>query len=284
MTKVIRNISCLVCFVIAVACQPGTSASDELPIARVFDNYLYPSDIVGITQNQLDTEDSLVMAREFIEKWVRKQLLVHQAELNLSEEDKNVEQQIDDYRTSLLIYKFEQKYIQNKLDTVIARNEIEAYYNNNASNFLLKNNIVKALYIKIPRESPEIWKVRQWYRKDDQESVKQLDQYCFEYATTYDHFDDNWIYFTELIQKIPVNVGRPEYFLRYRKFVEANDSLFYYFIKINDYKLTSTVAPLDYVEENIRSIILNKRRIQLANQLESEVYNEALNRDQFNIY
>ncbi len=58
--------------------------------------------------------DSIAMVRDFKERWIRNQLLLNKAELNLTDEEKNVEQQIENYRSSLLIYAYEQSYIRQQ--------------------------------------------------------------------------------------------------------------------------------------------------------------------------
>ena len=76
----------------------------------------------------MPADDSIAIVRDFVEKWVRNQLILSKAELNLTDEEKDVEQQIDNYRTSLLIYAYEQSYLRQNLDTVVTDKEVEKYY------------------------------------------------------------------------------------------------------------------------------------------------------------
>ncbi len=266
------------------SCSKPQQKTNEKPVARVFDKYLYPSDLKDVIPSNLSSADSTTLAKDFIEKWIRKQLLLNKAELNLSDQEKNVEKQIENYRSSLLIFKYEQNLIEQRLDTVITAAEIEKYYNDNTSNFLLNDNIVKALYIKIPKSSPNIQAVRRWYRSDNEDDLKQLEDYCYQYAAKFDDFSNNWIYFSEILKAVPVEISNPENYLRYRKTIEADDGNYRYFVNLKDYKLLGEVAPLEFVSDNIRSIMLNKRKIQLIQQLESDIYNDELNRGNFNIY
>jgi Fe-S cluster biosynthesis and repair protein YggX len=256
----------------------------EEPVARVLDKYLYPRDIQDIFPSNISKSDSVIVARDFIEKWIKQQLLLNKAELNLTDAEKNVDKQIENYRTSLLIYKYEQSLIKEKLDTFVSSQEIVDYYNENSSNFLLNANIVKALFLQVPRTSPEIWKARRWYRSENEEDIKKLEDYCYQYATKYDYFNDNWIYFSEIEKILPIKIDNPESYLKYRKFIEIKDSTYYYFVSIKDYRLVGTVSPLETVRENIRNIIFNKRKISLIKELEFEIYNDALNRNNFTIY
>ncbi len=267
-----------------VTCSDFKRKSGEKPVARAFDKYLYPNDINDIMPANISASDSVLAARDYIGKWINKQLLLNKAEINLTEEEQNVDKQIENYKTSLLIYKYEQSLIEQKLDTFISFQEIEEYYNENSSNFMLNDNLVKALFLQVPRTSPEIWKIRRWYRSANEEDIKKLENYCYQYATKYDFFDDSWVYFSEIGKSLPIKIDNPEQYLKYRKFIEIKDSTYYYFVNIKDRRLIGTVSPLEIVSKNIRNIILNKRKIRLIKELEANIYNDALNRNNFIIY
>lgn len=273
-----------VLLILLFSCEQKVRQSTEKPIARVLNKELYASDIKDIFPEGVTHEDSIQIAKNYIEKWIRRQLLLNKAELNLTESEKDVKEQIDNYRSSLLIYKYEQSLLRQKLDTVINFQEIEEYYNNNQSNFMLNKNLVKALYIKIKRSSPELWKLRQWYRQDDSESIKNLEAYCFKYADYYDYFNDQWVDFSALVDKVPLQIGNPENYLRYRQYIEAYDSTHNYFIRIFKVALKGEPSPLELVKDDIEKIILNKRKIELLATLEEDIYNDALKRGLFTIY
>ena len=276
--------ACLILFVMLLSCKRDVRLPEEKPVARVLDKTLTASDMKEIFPEGVSAEDSVLIAKNFIEKWIRQQLLLNKAELNLTEDEKDVKEQIENYRSSLLIYKYEQSLMKQRLDTTIRSEEIEAYYNQNTSNFLLTQDIVKSIYIKIPRSAPEIYKVRQWYRSDDPESIKNLEAYCFQYAETYDFFNESWVDFSGLLDKIPVQIGNPGNFLRYRQTIEASDSVYHYFVRIYDHALNGDPSPLELVKSDIEKIILNKRKIRLLNELETSIYNDAQNRGQFTLY
>lgn len=268
------------------SCKYPRDKTEEAPVARVFNQYIYPADLDRVITDGIPVDDSIIIARDYIEKWVRKHLLLNKAELNLTEEQKNVNRQIEDYRTSLLIYQYQQNLIEQKIDTVVKPEEIRNYYeeNKNAFNFVLKDNIVKALYLKIPRSAPNTWQPRSWYKSNNEEQLKKLEEYCYQNAEQYDYFNDEWILFSEIQKALPITIYQPHNYLKYRKYIETKDSTYYYFVKIREYVLSNDVAPLEYVESDIRSIIINKRKIQLLKELESDIYNDALNRGYFEVY
>ena len=270
--------------VVFVACKQKDNSKTNVHVARVYDKYLNSSQIMNIVPKGLSKTDSANIVKDHIDKWVREQLLMHQAEQYLSQDDKNVEQQIEDYRYSLLIFKYEQNFIKQKLDTSISDKQIEEYYSTHSSNFILNSPLIKGLYIQVAKNAPDIAKVKKIYRSDNTEDIRELESYCYHYASKYDYFDENWIYFDKIYNKIPETYIRPENILQSRKYYEAQDSAYIYLVKISDYKLAGEVAPMEFIKEDIKSILLNKKKIELINELESEIYNDALNHENFTVY
>jgi hypothetical protein len=274
----------LILSVILVGCAKPTAKVAEKPLARVLDHYLYKSDLAGFIPVGITGADSIAMVRDFKERWIRNQLLLNKAELNLTDEEKNVEQQIENYRSSLLIYAYERSYIRQHLDSVVTKVEIENFYKENQSNFILNGALMKGVFIKIPVKAPDAYKVRQWYRSDSPENIKSLEGYCFKYATVYDHFNDGWVKLNEVLPMIPAVPGNSEAAIISRRYIETRDTAFLYFLNAKEIALSGNVSPLEIVKNDIESIILNKRKISLINELESNIYSDAQNRDHFTIY
>jgi len=265
-------------------CKRFDKRPDQQALARIGDKYLYVSDIQDIFPNNLSENDSSLILNNFIDKWIKKQLLLQKAELNLTSEQKDVSKQLDEYRSSLLIFKYEQSLIKQKLDTIIHFDEIEQYYNENSSNFLLDNTIVKALFIKIPADAPNLERLRQLYRSENEEHIQQLESYCYQYANKYDYFNDQWIPFSRIQMELPQEITNIERFLRYNKYIEQQDSIFRYYVYIKDFRAESEEAPLEYIENKIKTIILNKRKVQFINEMENDIFNDAMRKGEFTIY
>jgi hypothetical protein len=269
---------------ISMSCQKFESRKTEKPLARVDQTYLYPSDVIEIFPVNLSQNDSLLLLNNFIDKWIKKQLLLQKSELNLTEEQKDVHNQIEEYRSSLLIFKYEQSLILQKLDTVITLAEIEEYYNENPSNFILDRNLIKALFIKLPRNAPNIDSFRQLYSSDKEEDIQQLENYCYQYAAKYDFFNGDWINFTRIQSELPQAVYAPERYLKWNRKIEQRDSVYNYFVYVRDKRLEGETAPIDYVTDNIKSIILNKRKVRFITDMENDIYNDGMAKGVFSIY
>lgn len=114
------------------SCQNSNNGKDDKPVATIYDKVLYQSDLQGIMYDGISTNDSLVRTKVFIDNWIRRQLLIHQAENNLDKSELDCVKEIEDYRNSLIIYKYESMLIAQNLDTVVSDEEIEKYLKDNA--------------------------------------------------------------------------------------------------------------------------------------------------------
>ena len=114
---------------------------------------------------------------------------------------------------------------------------MENYYTANEKSFLLTSNIVKALFIKLPAETPDLDKVRRLARSNNQSDLQQLESYCYQFAEKFDDFNENWIPMTRLSVELQEDIDNEENFLKRNTFFETSDSASVYLISIRDYRL-----------------------------------------------
>jgi hypothetical protein len=263
-------------------CSQLSNKNTESPLANVGNSYLYPSDIKGLIKPGLSRQDSSMISKSLVEKWVRKQLIVQKAELNLTDEEKDFIKELDEYRTSLIIFKYEQKLIKEKLDTIVTNAEIEKYYKQNSDNFILSYDIVKAHFIKLPISAPNINKLREWIQTETADNMKLLEGYCFQYAVKHDYFNDQWVNFENIRMMLPLSLNsniQPA-----NKLIEVRDSSYIYLINMKEHQIKGSISPYSYIENDVKSIILLKRKQRLLNDLENRIYFDALNHNNFTIF
>ncbi len=265
--------------------HPGAQPVNEVPVARVGSQYLYAEDLSENFVSGMSEDDSVKFVKNYISRWIKELLLVKKAELYLPvEQQKAVEKQVEETRRNLLVYKYEQDLILQKMDTVVADSLIENFYKEHTDIYDLKENVVKALYIKIPLSAPDLASVRRWYRSNRDGDYTRLESYCYQYAVKFDDFKDRWVPFDLLLDKLPLTINNRERYLRYNPFIEVKDTAYQYFVRINEYKLRGTPAPVEYVSEFIRQVILNERKMKFVRELENNIYMEALSRKEFELY
>lgn len=266
------------------SCNNNKESDNLTPLARVHDQILYSTYLEDMIPPGLSAEDSIRIARRIIEEWTRNKLLLYQAELHLPEKQKDIDKQVEEYRSSLLTYRYKQLILQENLNEEISEMEIEEYYAENLSNYILESDIVQLRVLKIPVSSPQISSVRTWYRSDREDYKLKLKEYAEIYAEQYSIDDSTWIYFRDIVAGTPLNVDNIERYLNYNRNIEVSDSSFYHFIKINNRLKEGDIKPLELVKDNIRSVLLNKRKIEFIQDLENTVYKEGISRNQVEIY
>lgn len=266
------------------ACMPGREPGSEKILARVHNEYLYQKDLNNLIPKGAAPADSLSIARNYINNWVREKLVLHRALENLSSADMDFEQQIENYKNSLIIYKYETRLIGQKLDTSVNYTEIEEYYEANKENFQLNENIVKINFVKLHVDSPYVKEFRKLLHSDEGEKGDYLREFSSRHASDYFLQKDVWLYFNDFIEIVPISTYNQEAYLKDNRFVELKDSIFNYLIRIRDFKIKESVSPLVFEEERITDIIINKRKIKLIEEMRSEAYERALENGEFEIY
>lgn len=266
-------------------CNLLNPEKETIVIAKIGDKSLFLSEIQPSIPENVEGADSALFVKEQVKKWVEQTLLLQMAELNLSESEKNIEKEIEDYRKSLLIYAYEKAFIAQKLDTLISDNEVANYYEGNLQNFELKDYVVKVLYTKLEKNAPQISYLRTMINNTEEQEVRyQLEDYCRQFATNYMLEDQVWLYFEDLLKEIPIKTYNIDAFLKNNKVVEIEDEQYLYFLVIKDYRLKDSVSPLELEKSRIKSIILNKRKLELTKSMRKDLYQDALNKNLIEYY
>ncbi|MBI3502027.1 MAG: peptidyl-prolyl cis-trans isomerase [Bacteroidetes bacterium] len=264
------------------SCGNNSSNFKEKPLARVGDSYLFPSDIKEAALS--GEKDSAEKVKKFINEWIHEKLLLQKAENNLTEDKKKFDKMVEDYRKSLITYQYESELVKQKLDTLVSDEEIANYYEKNKSNFELKDNIIKVIYVKVSKKAPKMDKVKEWYKATDAKSKDLLNSYCFQYAANFYLDENNWLLFDDVLKEIPIKMYDKEQFLQNNRIIETQDSAYNYFMNIKGFMTKNSTSPLSFEKENIRNIILNKRKVDLIKKMREDIYNEAVQNKSFDIF
>ena len=265
------------------ACNEKFTAND-LPVAKVFDKYLLKSEVTNFIPTGTSTNDSLIMAQSYVRNWITRELLLHKATQNLNDEEKNIRKQVEDYSSSILIHKYKEKLISQKLSREVGEREIAQYYDANKFNFILNTPVVRALFVVIPKSVPNIDNPRKWFRSKEAKDQEALEEYCITSARKYDNFNDQWIELRNLLNLLPITSAEWESKYKNKEYIEIEDDENYYFLKINEIRQEHETAPLGYVQKEIEILLLNKRKISFEENLEKDINAEGIRKDYVKIY
>ena len=271
-----KNISLLlfVTFLFASACN--NSADKNAIVAKVGEKTLSWDELKLVIPDNASAVDSTALAEKYIEDWIREQVVINQAEMTLSEEKKNFDELIENYRRSLLTYTYEQEWVKQKLDTVVSNQEIEKYYNDNLQNFQLKDYIVKVKFCAVSLENKQTKQLKKLFYSDESSDLVKWEKFCVENGASYYFDEDKWMLWDEFIKQIPLEVFDIESFLKRNKTTEFEKDNNLYLIAITDYQLSGSQSPLSFESEKIRTMIVNRRKLDLVARMREDLYNKAL--------
>jgi len=269
------------------SCSFFQSSKDkkEEPIARVYDKYLYQSDIAGVGGGAARPEDSIQAVRNYVDSWVRHNLMLRYAQDNLPEEEQRLNDRLRDYKESLLIYQYENDLVSQKLDTNVSEDEAEKYYNSHKDIFNLKNAIARVRYIMLSTSTkPPLDSVKAWMKNTTDYNEPKLEGFCKQYAVRYSLSDSVWYNMDELIALLPVDQFDFDKAQFARSYIEVADSGYRYLIKFNDYRIKGNDAPIDFAKQEIKNIIINQRKMAFVGTIHKTIYEDALKNGDFEVY
>jgi hypothetical protein len=263
----------------------ATESNSEKPIARVNETYLFQDDLKGIITTPLPPEDSVARVSAYIDNWVRKQLLIDRATRTITIDEADLERKMLDYRYSLIAYQYQNYYLQKSLTDSIRVEDIQRYYEEHIDNFILKRNIIQGTFVKVPKTAPRIDRIKALMTSTKTKDWAELRSYCLSFSSAYHLNDSTWLEFDQLVVNSPLaEIPNKVQFLRNYRFYETADDQAQYFLKIDNYKISDNVSPLEFVREDIKNILLNTRKVELIKQLEQEVYENGKQQKLFEIF
>ena len=265
-------------------CDYFQKNSKEVVVAECYGKYLYESDLVGIVPENTPIMDSIQRVSNFIDSWIKRQVLVHQAEINLNKEELDLKKQLEEYRNSLVIYAYESQLINQKLDTVISEDEIADYYEQNKEDFQLRSTMVRVAYVILKEDCKQKADFKKLLSDRDTLLLQNIDIQATYYAVKSNVDVDKWVRLDELTNIIPIEIFNAESFLKKKKFVCFDMNEYTYMVRFVDYLLEESISPLEMVSDNIKSVILAQRKEALLEKMNAALYEKARKERAFEVY
>ncbi len=254
--------------------EPTVESGEQ--VARVGETFLYSHQVETLAALGKDYADSLRIVNEYIDNWIKRQLILEKADRYLPRDKSELERKVRDYKESLMVHLYESALVQQKLDTNISNQEIAAYFENFKDKFPLEKSIAALIYVKLQRETPKLDSARYWIKNFDyEENYPKLLEYCLQYAEDHMLVDTLWVESSRIANQIPLTIEEFEAKAKFNQYIEVDDSISHYLINISDFRIKGRYAPLNYIREEIIQTILNKRKLELVSATYDNVYKEA---------
>ncbi|HPR32548.1 MAG TPA: hypothetical protein PLK12_10645 [Prolixibacteraceae bacterium] len=269
---------------ILFSCHQELPEQTDKVVARVFNRTLTLSELASELPSNSTGKDSSVYAREYIEKWIKQQLLVAEAEKRLTPEELRIEREIEKYRQELIIYKYKNKRFNEIISRTIPEKEILDFYHKNLELYQLNEAIVRVNYIIFPRELQIPESILTSLKRNQEKDVAVYEDFVFRFAKKYDNFDNQWIYFNYLLQQIKHSIDQPELFLKKNNMIDLIRQEERHIIVINDYYVSGEHAPVGFVRSQIKGTIINREKLDFLREIKDSLYDDALKYNKFRVF
>ena len=267
---------CLCGSILFVGCGQGTTIDQADALASMEGHLLRRAEVESLIPRTASAADSLLLAENYVKKWVKEQLVYEVAERNLGDEKEEIDQLVEAYRRSLIRYRYQERLVNERLKTDISEQDKQQFYEENPKLFTLEQGLIKGLFLKIPVDAPGLVDVKKWYKSSDEAALEKIEKYSVQNATIYEYFYDKWVDFDEVMDNIPIYVSDPATFLKGHKQVEAADSSYCYLLNIAEYLVPGQTEPYESASPRIVEMLVNQRKVDFLRNFEDELYNEAV--------
>ncbi|MBQ6244134.1 MAG: hypothetical protein IJK55_05405 [Bacteroidales bacterium] len=257
---------------------------DDQVVARVGEHKLYKSELEQFIPNMIPAADSVRLAGQYINTWAMDQLYLDVAEAQLSKAELDVSAELESFRRSLLKYRYEQRYINDRLDTLVTDEQVRQYYQEHEADFALKRPVLKVRFVDVMKDSPNKDAILKMMTSKEYSDVQRADTLAQSTALRYFDSSDTWMdagelarYFgldyTEMLSHLKGDM------IRYEP-ADRGDLMAAYVLDIRK----SGSAPIEYCSSRIRDILMSARKHALMTSLERDLLENALESNNFVIY
>lgn len=254
-------------------------------VASVGETKLYISDIKNVVPEGMALQDSIVLIKSYINTWAKQQLLLQKSKENITEKNsKEIDALVKKYREGLFINNYKERLIKQQLDTVVSDDKIVLYYTNNKSNFKLNEELIQLKFIYFGNDFLDKKEVIEKFKSTKEEDFEALENLTINFKD-YQLRDSTWMSIDKVMLRIPPFREEPKQnLLKISKFIQKEDSLGVYLVAVKKVLKRNDIAPLSYIKNNIKALILHKRKLELIREIEKTLINDAIKNNNFKEY
>ena len=264
-------------------CQPNSSRSeDDRLLARVYNKSLYLSDMEGMLPVGISSEDSSLIIDQFVRNWVRESSMLHEAEKNIPQ-GLDIDELVENYRASLIKHNYENLVVNRLLDSLVSQDELLDFYQKSKDQYKLESPIFRCHFIKAPLDAPQISQMEEWWSSNSPSDLKALSNWCNANASVHHLKDSTWYKIVDIGAYMPQGFLTVDNFENKKQFIEKDDEFIYLF-EMKELIKKDEIAPLAFIENQAKKVILHKRKTQLLEELKDKLYDEALRNNGVSIY
>ncbi|NMB36632.1 MAG: hypothetical protein GX993_01145 [Bacteroidales bacterium] len=244
-------------------------------VAKIGQDVLYESDIVRLMPEGVSSADSAAMVNRYINTWALGRLKLLKAEEQLSKAERDVTAEVEEFRSTLLGFRFEKRWVEERLDTMVTLDEARLYYEEHPSSSIFPYPLVKARVIRISPGSPYYETIKEAYTVTAEQDVAELREFCYSSAERYTDFGGGWVPLSQLAKELGTDIETCTREILPKRNCEMKFNGSNFFIFIEKKVDAGEVSPFEYNVTRIRETILGKRKQELLTKLEQDLLEDA---------
>lgn len=266
---------------ITIGCNNLSNNNSNNLVARAGENFLYENDLPKF----LSEDDSIKKFMNFVESWAKEKVLYDLSLVNLSQSKKSeIDELVNNYKVDLYINSYKDLIVNTRIDSLVSTSVIDSFYNLNSNNFKLNENLLKFRYVKVPNDNINLTRIKRYIVRVNDDDRLFLDSLNFQFADLKLN-DSIWYTERDVITSIEfINRQNKSNYLIKNKLFTIEDSQYVNFFIVKDILKSGNIPPISYLYERIKSAIINQRKLQLLQNLNKEILNDALKSRKYEIF
>ncbi len=239
-------------------------------MAKVGTETIYLEDAVEGMPAGLSSVDSAAYVRQFVQNKIKDYLLYEQASKNIPNDDE-IDALVEDYRRSLIIHAYQQDLMNEKMQRSVSDSTLQIFYENNRDRFIAGHDLVKGVFIKIPKSAPGLERLKRIYKKTDNEALQQIDIFCVQNGGQVEYFYDRWVLFVDLLSNASYEMSNTTEFLKTHSSLDVVVGDYEYLLYVHDYVPSGSTAPFEYVKDEVKSVVANMKKTEFIHRFENDL-------------
>lgn len=230
----------------------------------------------------LSSEDSARVADSYIQQWATS-LIVYDRSKEIK--TREIDEMVENYRRSLCQHEWERKQIAQKMPMLIEDSLVLEFYEQNKQHFILDRAILRGLLLIMPVGAPNIEKLKDMVEvPHEEENIEWVEKYAYQYAVGYELFLDDWKTVEQIAVYMPYSQDELSKQIKQKKQILAQDSLNVYLLQVTDFCGKGEYKPLEYVQDEIKELILSQRQVEFIRLLREDLYEKAVQQGKLKRY
>ena len=230
----------------------------------------------------LSSEDSARVADSYIQQWATS-LIVYDRSKEIK--SREIDEMVENYRRSLCQHEWERKQIAQKMPMLIEDSLVLEFYEQNKQHFILDRAILRGLLLIMPVGAPNLEKLKDMVEvPHEEENIEWVEKYAYQYAVGYELFLDDWKTVEQIAVYMPYSQDELSKQIKQKKQILAQDSLNVYLLQVTDFCGKGEYKPLEYVQDEIKELILSQRQVEFIRLLREDLYEKAVQQGKLKRY